>query len=133
MDFARYLSIPYEVGGMTFEGADCYGLVSLILYYELGIDIAKKIHYKATDDYQGIHQQSHEAFSDFKIIKDINKLQANDIIVFKILGKYYSHIGFYLGTMFIHTRSECGVVVDNLFLTGWKHKFGLGLRYENKS
>lgn len=39
MDWVRYIGIPWEAGGRSFDGADCWGLVWLFYKHELHIDL----------------------------------------------------------------------------------------------
>ena len=39
MDFNKYIGVPWLVGGRTFEGFDCWGLVHLFFKNELHINI----------------------------------------------------------------------------------------------
>jgi len=38
-DFSKYIGIPYKNLGRDFGGCDCYGLLYLIYYKELGIEL----------------------------------------------------------------------------------------------
>ena len=35
-----YIGIPYKVGGLTREGADCYGLVAIYYREQLGVELS---------------------------------------------------------------------------------------------
>ena len=35
----KYIQIPYQQGGDTFEGVDCYGLVKLVLHKEYSLEL----------------------------------------------------------------------------------------------
>ena len=37
VDMNRYIGIPYEKGGISFKGADCFGLLRLFYEEEYGI------------------------------------------------------------------------------------------------
>jgi len=45
MDINKYIGIPYEVHGRTFEGTDCYGLIWLFYKNELGIELPNFLDY----------------------------------------------------------------------------------------
>lgn len=39
MNIQRYLAVPYLENGRTEQGADCYGLVRVIIQNELGLEL----------------------------------------------------------------------------------------------
>lgn len=41
MTISRYIGVPYVVGGYSFAGADCFGVVQLYYRNELGIELAR--------------------------------------------------------------------------------------------
>lgn len=43
MNLEKYLAIPYKLNGRSFEGTDCYGLVTLWFRNELGIELIDPI------------------------------------------------------------------------------------------
>lgn len=111
MSFAHeYGGIPYEDGGRTRAGADCWGLVRLVLLEQFGVPWLAEW----GDVFDGQHERIHAAFTasrpEFYQVRDP---QAGDVVcVFNAEG-WCAHVGVVIpgdsAHVVMHTRPEAGV------------------------
>jgi cell wall-associated NlpC family hydrolase len=103
----KYLSIPYIESGRTFEGCDCWGLVSLYYREELNIPLAE---YVVADSFS-----------------QVQNIEANDILLF---NNGCAHVGVAISdTEFLHMLENIGVSVSKISL--WRPKLIAAYRHKS--
>lgn len=112
----RYLGAPYREGGVTPEGFDCSGLVVRLFEDSFGVTLP------------------HNSFMIYQESKPLNKRKPilGDLLFFKTGsdGKI-NHVGVYIvGTKFVHSSSERGVVISDLRSEYYKKNFAAIRRFE---
>ncbi len=96
---ADWKGTPYKYAGRTKSGTDCSGFVSKV--YE--IVYGKKL-----------HRSSRDMVKDVRFISK-KKLQAGDLIFYKIKSRKISHVAMYVANgKIIHATTREGVKVDDL-------------------
>lgn len=117
---ARYLSIPYKFNGDTFAGCDCYGLISLVLREELGIEIAQ---FKMYDSYRDVDEGVFVEHSEdeFTPVAE-NEIQPFDVLLVYTDRASPTHVGIYIGNgRFLHiTRHTRRAIVEKVSI--WRDK-----------
>ena len=110
--FKGWKGVSYQYGGTSKRGVDCSGFVHLALKGALAIDAPR----------------STELLSKIRHRINKNKLQAGDIILFKISSKTM-HTGIYIGQgQFIHASKSKGVMASNLDNPYWKGVYSKSVR-----
>ena len=98
---SRYIGIPYLYLGDTEKGADCWGLVRLILRNEYKINLPQFYHSETRNVYR--IQQSIKENVGSSTTPALQNYQAGDIILMQIRG-VICHIGIYAdGGYMLHT------------------------------
>jgi len=106
----EYVGIPYKVGGRTREGADCYGLVRMILNEKFG----KELPLLAEVKEEGPGHGSAEAISAGRPLIPARRVETpddGDIVAMKIRG-VLAHLGVYWKGWVIHTLSGHDSALD---------------------
>ena len=118
LEIRKYLGIPFENHGDTFDGVDCYGLAVLFNRHELAKELPsyKKLYANSRD-----HDQAAGAFEvgrqDWAIVNDAPKF--GDLILYKERGAV-THCGIYLdGRDFLHIREGSTSVIEPLNSIHW--------------
>lgn len=96
-----YIGIPFENGGRTIQGADCWGLVMLV-FEHFGVQLPDyQINCFATDDINGQIDQARNEW------RPIRRPEAPCLVVMRIdpdVPQACNHLGVYVGNGFmIHT------------------------------
>ena len=118
LEIRKYLGIPFENHGDTFDGVDCYGLAVLFNRHELAKELPnyKKLYANSRD-----HDQAAGAFEvgrqDWAIVNDAPKF--GDLILYKERGAV-THCGIYLdGRDFLHIREGSTSMIEPLNSIHW--------------
>lgn len=119
----KILMIPYELGGRSESGMDCWGLV-VMAYKELfGIDVPT---YDSTVwSVSNSHITSEDIKNHLKSsapFVEVENPKYGDFVLINILGDPV-HIGFMLDSKtMIHTSEKTGVVCENIGSIKWKKR-----------
>jgi cell wall-associated NlpC family hydrolase len=109
----KYKAVPYLDGGRTVRGADCWGLVRLVLMQEFGV--------KALPEWGHIREAQHSDIDDayqatknkfFRVTGLNAEVKSGDVVcVFNAAGQC-AHVGIVVpgdtGPTVLHTRPESG-------------------------
>ncbi|MFN8256658.1 MAG: NlpC/P60 family protein [Bacteroidales bacterium] len=106
---SEWQGTPYKYAScIKQKGTDCSGFVTSV-YLEV---YGKKL-----------QRSSADMVKDVDFI-DRDKMQAGDLLFFKINGKKISHVGIYIAdNKFIHASTQSGVVVNDLDQDYYKKTF----------
>ncbi len=124
IEWTKYVGIPYVDLGSDFVGCDCYGLVSLILKMEWGLDCPEYCpDVPVRERGPFIQEVAEECF----IPMPLSSMVVGTIILFQVAGNPI-HIGMLaaidrLGRplRFIHCLSGCNSVVER-FTGIWQNR-----------
>jgi cell wall-associated NlpC family hydrolase len=95
----RYIGVPYEWGGESFDGVDCSGFVQAVFRHN-GIELPR------TADAQ---------FEVGRRVFGQDNLRPGDLVFFQTYTEGASHVGIYLGSgRFVHASASDGVRIDSL-------------------
>ncbi len=106
----KYIGIPFASNGRTLSGADCYGLVRLVLKNEYGIELPE-----LSDDYSDALniKQTEKLFTENLPVLTAEKISVPEEKAVVIITEHGApaHIGIYAGDGFIlHTGIKTGSV-----------------------
>lgn len=106
-----YIHIPFKEHGRSRDGADCWGLASVIYKEQFGIDLPALQDYNTTKDRNAIGKLCNEESK--KWIKiDEGEEQPFDILIFKILN-IPCHIGIVISKgIMIHCEYGIGTHIS---------------------
>lgn len=109
-----FLGTPYQAGGMSRQGVDCSGFVSLV--------------YREGYRYQLPHNAHQIYLMSQKI--PISELTMGDLVFFSNRsGRRMAHVGIYLkDDFFAHASESYGVVISNLNAASYRDSFRGGGR-----
>lgn len=104
-DLCKFIGIPYEFLGTTFNGADCIGLCQLF-FNQHGFDIEFRDGREITKDWYETEPLRLLIWlnKNFTKINSMENLQYGDIVLFEINGE--SHTGIFIGNMKVLTILE---------------------------
>lgn len=104
-DLCKFVGIPFEFLGTTFNGVDCIGLCQLFLNQH-GYDIEFRDGREINKDWYETEPLRLVIWlnRNFIKVKEINNLKYGDILLFEINGE--SHTGIYIDNMKILTILE---------------------------
>lgn len=109
----KYINIPFESHGRTFQGCDCYGLVRLFLNNELGKnlpDFEDYINPKDREQIQNLIIKNKPLIS----AKQIDTPEEGCIAVFNI-RHHPTHLGVYIGNNYIlHTMQGSNSLLEKI-------------------
>lgn len=131
----KYVGIPFKDHGNTFEGCDCYGLVSLIYKNEFGILLPQVGDiYKNAYSRKEVHfaVNSHVNNLDWCIdVTDKKPYRPFDMLVFRIAGTDH-HVGLYIrdGYM-IHIIDGCNSGIERYSGVRWGRQFHRVIRHRD--
>lgn len=113
-----YIGIPYLRCGRTKEGADCYGLVRLVLVKVFGKAIPEYA------DYLTLSIQDQKRIIDERIpVIDASPTESpaeGDLILFRLCG-IPCHIGIYAGNgEFLHTLAPHDSCIERVDSMKWR-------------
>lgn len=110
-ELSEWLGTPYKYGGNTREGTDCSGMVCAVF---------KKVYNK------DMYRRSADQVKNVTLISP-DKLEAGDLVFFKINHDTVSHVGIYIGeNKFIHSSTSRGVIISSLDEPYYKKYFYSG-------
>ncbi len=96
---SEWKGTPYKYAGTSKSGTDCSGFVSQVYSSVYG----KKL-----------HRSSRDMVKDVRFISK-NKLQAGDLIFYKIKSRKISHVAMYVANnKIIHATTRDGVRIDDI-------------------
>jgi cell wall-associated NlpC family hydrolase len=118
----KYIGIPYINNGRDFLGCDCYGLIRLFLYHEIGKEL------DTLDDRYGDSKSSEEVRQVVSIERKIydeklyEERQFGDIILMNLVG-HPVHVGIVIDdeTM-IHTLAGHNSAIERYNAPLWKNR-----------
>lgn len=133
----RYIGLPFEIGGRTFDGVDCWGLVRLFYQHDLGIELP------SYSDYEDLNQHTKVELSNLitneketrwqDVATDVHYLEFGDVLVFRVKGLPV-HVGVYLSeNKFLHSLvgiNSCTEKLNNHKGRCWDNKLVGACRYE---
>ena len=114
IDTAKYISIPYENKGRTFNGADCWGLMRLIFLHEYGIQLLSFTNeYEDASEGARIKEVVRYGKSLVKY-KEKESPEYGDLVIFNMRGNP-CHVGMYIGNnKVIHVLRGTNSVCERL-------------------
>jgi len=119
VDISKYIGIPYQSHGRSFDGCDCYGLARLVLKEEFGKTLPDIWNYTSAGHLPSVTRAFKE---NAPILADrVKTPKPGDVILYRFFG-YTSHMGVYVGDgkvlhITANTHSVC-VPVDSGILRG---------------
>ena len=103
-EVSRWHGTPHRMGGNSFKGVDCSGLVKRIYKDAFGIRMPRTA-----------RQQAARGFN-----VDRSELKPGDLVFFRPPGKK-DHVGIYLGKgEFVHASATRGVTISRMELNYWR-------------
>lgn len=124
---AAYLDIPFVEGGRDRSGADCYGLVRLVLLEQFGIAIPRHSAGTCTDDLDkaaraDIVARVQATLADCREIPR-GQIAAGDMVLLRVDGRPL-HVGIALGSagVFLHTERDIGPHCDDWNGARWSRR-----------
>jgi len=127
----RYMAIPFEPKGRTFDGCDCWGLMCLLQRHECGVELPHLL-----DDYDApevgdarladlVRRTSLQEWREVTIVN----VQFGDGLVFRMMNEPI-HIAFAINaTQMVHTRKNVGVLVESFTAPQWASRLVGAYRY----
>jgi probable lipoprotein NlpC len=110
--YEQWKTVKYKSGGMSRDGVDCSGFVSLTYDSRLGIKLPR-----STDEQVNIGIPIAQ-----------RELAAGDLVFFKT-GKATRHVGIYLEDgKFLHASTEKGVMISRMDETYWSKAYWKSVR-----
>lgn len=107
----KYIGTPYKMGGMSFSGMDCSGLVKAV-FKEMGYTLP---------------HNSSELAKNGILISKLADIKKGDLLFFHTDWEPESHInhtGIYLGNgYFIHATSSLGTIISKVTDPSYKNDF----------
>jgi probable lipoprotein NlpC len=131
---ARYIGLPWVPGGRSFDGADCYGLATLVYREELGIELRSYDQFYVTaEEREEIAEliAGGTARGPWRDIA-IEDAREFDGVVFRLAG-FASHIGIVVSRgLMLHVSAGRPARMER-FLTGhWRPAIASVLRHESR-
>jgi len=113
--WTKYIGVPYDDGGRTLDGCDCYGLVRIVYQQELRIEIPSYIGYSCVQDHNYILPKLEEERLRWKSIE-----KPEDFAVVLWMGGKLLHIGLAINEkQVIHTGKKlaysCIQSIDKIY------------------
>jgi hypothetical protein len=111
---SNFIGIPYEVGGRSIEGLDCYGLVCLVYHTILGITLPDWVT-QTEVDFEGTQGE----------LLDIEVPENFCLVITPRNGGLPDHFGVYFagGVLSVSGPSSCYVPVDRYMVMNPEAKF----------
>ena len=127
MDTSKYIGLPYQQNGRTWQGVDCWGLARLIYKHELNIELPSY-----EDLYVGSWDQQVSKLIEYhrEGWQQVQVPELYDLCVFNIYGEP-AHVGVYVGNgSFIHSRDGSDVAIEKINSPLWKKRLDGYFRYK---
>lgn len=119
-----YVGIPFVAHGRAKDGADCWGLVRIILHDQFGIMLPIYADgYEDTSDRQGMARtiQSACVSGPFVRLDEATQTQAGDIIVLRLRGVPL-HVGVVAGDgIMLHVHAGTDACLEDYTTQKWCH------------
>ncbi|WP_336747753.1 C40 family peptidase [Aureimonas altamirensis] len=105
-----YIGIPFQDGGRTREGADCWGVLNIFYAEELGIALPSfSDQYTTTEDRVALSNVINGNMDDWI---EVDEPQFADAVLIA-LGGAKTHIGIYIGNnLVLHTDRKSGSFIE---------------------
>lgn len=140
MNAERFLGIPYKLGGRSFAGCDCVGIIDLFFRETMGrpmpVDngLLFESEWKKQKDYIERYdkavRESAARIDGAKIFFEFERIKPGDILVFECNGK----IGFlsvYIGeNRMLNSDERIGQSYITKIRKGWRDRFSFAIRVE---
>jgi cell wall-associated NlpC family hydrolase len=119
-EVSKFIGIPYESHGRSYEGSDCWGIIYLFYRDIFGIEIPKyDVGYKDAYDANSVGEIINSHLNEWKEVKSG---LFGDGILFKIAGKTV-HAGVYLNeSEFLHSLSGQDSCICRLDSITWSRR-----------
>jgi cell wall-associated NlpC family hydrolase len=116
----KYIGIPYESRGRSWEATDCYGLVQLFYKEEFGIDVPDYLWaYTTAEDKESVSAAIEQNKTNWQQIDDP---EYGDVLVFQIAG-YPMHVGIKMrGDDFLHCFQNTQSCLERLSSLSWSRR-----------
>lgn len=126
MEFSNYVGIPYQRGGRTRDGLDCWGLVRLVYAEQRGIELPSFVEF---DNGQAARVAELVAQQKERWIP-IDSPLPGDVVVLRLEG-HEAHVGLVVeqGRM-LHALDGVGSSVERFDTGKWRHRVGGFYRYD---
>lgn len=112
-DYTQYIGIPFVNLGRTKTGADCWGLVRIILEEQYGIILPELLNYNDALD----NKQTSQVIDMNKPLVLGEKVEIPEegcVVIFRTRG-VSAHVGLFIGdNMILHTTRQTGAVTEPL-------------------
>lgn len=96
---AEYVGIPYRFGGLARDGADCWGLVRLVLAEKFGKELPAFARQESQEELSRIADEARATLG----AESVEMAEPGDILLLSILG-LPSHVGVVVGDGYmLHT------------------------------
>lgn len=120
--YKKYRRIPFEEGGRSMEGADCYGLVKLILEQEHGVtglpNYGPGLSQK--DDQDIIKSVFEEAIASESWEK-LDEPEIGCVVWFNVMGEY--HVGILVGEgCMMHSMEGINTCLEDVRGLRWERR-----------
>jgi cell wall-associated NlpC family hydrolase len=110
--YEQWKTVKYRAGGMSRDGVDCSGFVSLTYDSRLGIKLPR-----STDEQVNVGTPINQ-----------RELAAGDLVFFKT-GRNTRHVGIYLEDgKFLHASTEKGVMISRMDEAYWSKAYWKSVR-----
>jgi len=128
----KYINIPYQDKGRTMQGADCWGLVYLVLLNEFGVLVptytgdytAATGHYK--DEIQQLIKDERQRWHEVPEGQE----RPGDVVNLRIMSKDW-HTGIIVAPrLMLHTLEGHWSVVENPYSRQWYNRIAGFYRHE---
>lgn len=119
--------IPFEEGGRTEKGSDCWGIVKLALELIHGVPIPdyQDVVLNLSDDFQKRNktfEQVKQITESGEMFEKVDEPQYGDVILITMQARPV-HAGIVLhDNLMLHTTKESGVTVENYLEVKWKSR-----------
>lgn len=115
----RYMGVPFVDFGRSFDAADCWGLVLLILEHERGVRVREPAELYASTDIRDAELLRDYVADEIARWRRVPEPQPWSVLLFGILGRSGRLIPAHVGLVrpaggFIHTQARRGVQMANL-------------------
>lgn len=129
----KFVGIPQQDLGRTRDGADCWGLASIIYREELGMTLPDYLNYSSPDDFKEVSELIEGVQSTPLWVPQSGPAIAFDIAVFR-RGHLSTHVGIVVrhGLM-IHMSAHDQSLVETYATGRWKNRFAGHFRHRDRT